>query len=101
MHYTPSFFAFPLVLMMKTIDAYLFLAFLRLIDRRWTILTDRFSVAVGVLSDELPRIIEEWITNKRQQAGSVRPAWWISWVIVIVMSLAMRHVLIRTIVTMG
>lgn len=84
----------PLVLIIRLIDAYLFVASVRL-------LLERFEGASSLaacrtlqrFTDPLPRALHRWVTRRRKRPT---PAW-VAWLIVLLGGMALRYLVLAII----
>ena len=94
---TTSIFAVPLMIVVWTLDSYLFLVTVRLLlARLGGPRTVRLALALQPLTDGIPDRVHRWLI-----ARHVRPVpLWGSWVIVIGGAMTLRYLLIGLVMTL-
>ena len=91
MIYTTNILAGPLILIIWCIDAYIFLASVRLILGRLRATTlAQVRVNLQQFTDPLPQSLHMWMSARLRRP--LRP--WMSWAIVLFGCIVLRHVLI-------
>lgn len=86
-----SILAGPLILIVWTIDTWLFLASLRLILGRVARIRDnQLYLSLRALTDGIPTCVDEWLALQRLQ----RNPRWLPWLVVLSGVVVIRHLLI-------
>ena len=88
-----SIFGLPLALLLSAVDAYLFLLGVRLIAGRIAA-SSRFTQCLRQLTDGIPQYIDRSIATRRNQSNPR----WVSWIVVIVAGMVVRHFLVSILV---
>ena len=90
-----SILALPLVLLLSAVDAYLFILGVRLIAGRIDA-TGRFTQCLRQLTDGIPQYIDRSIASRRNKPNPR----WLSWIVVIMAGMVVRHFLVSILVTL-
>ena len=90
-----SILTLPLALLLSAVDAYLFLLGVRLIAGRIAA-SSRFTQSLRQLTDGIPQHIDRSIACRRNKPNPR----WLSWVVVIVAVVVVRHFLVSILVTL-
>ena len=85
-------YLFPFLIVIWTIDLYIFLIGARLLARRLVpASTSTISRCLAELVDPIPTRLRRWLSGRfRQPVGD-----WVAWLIVITLLLVARHVVLR------
>lgn len=97
MIFTTSIIAVPLLIIVWTLDSYLFLATARLLlTRLGGHRTATLGLVLQPLTESIPYCVQRWLS-----ARQVRPIpLWVSWAIVIGGAMILRHLLIGLVITL-
>lgn len=95
MIHTTNIFAAPVMLVLGLLDTYLFLLGVRLIAGR-VAASSRFTKCLRQLTDRIPQHVDRCIAGKRSKPNPR----WLSWVVVIVAGMIVRHFLVSILVTL-
>ncbi len=98
MIYATNIFAVPLILIVWSMDMYLLLLSARVVlsrlsDKR----TNKLSSYLMLFTDPPVQAVKQWI----EQQALRRTKQWVPWVVVVVTSLVVRHLLVLLIVLLG